>query len=275
MVARRPVPRVVLLCHEDDRLETQGLTRWLASSLDLTGLVLIRGTRQRRLRALRREWRRSGWTGLLDALAFRVYYALAMSARDEAWRAAAVDRLAATYPAAPDVPRLVVSNPNDPGVAAFLRQIAPDLMIARCRVLLRPAVFTVPRLGTFVLHPGICPEYRNAHGCFWALSRRDLGRVGMTLLRIDEGVDTGPVYLHASCDFDECGESHVVIQERVVVENLERIADVLTDLHHGEARPLPVAGRASAVWGHPRLSAYLRWKHAAKRDRHARHLVTS
>ena len=44
------------------------------------------------------------------------------------------------------------------------------------------------------MHPGICPEYRNAHGCFWALANRDLNKVGMTLLRIDKGVDTGPTF---------------------------------------------------------------------------------
>ena len=54
---------------------------------------------------------------------------------------------------------------------------------ARCKVILKEKIFGIPRVGTFVMHPGICPEYRNAHGCFWALVRRDLERVGMTLLR--------------------------------------------------------------------------------------------
>ena len=67
-----------------------------------------------------------------------------------------------------------------------------------------------------MLHPGICPEYRNAHGCFWALARRDLERVGMTLLRVDPGIDTGPVFLHGTYDFDEVEESHAVIQYRAV-----------------------------------------------------------
>src|SRR5436309_328007 len=32
---------------------------------------------------------------------------------------------------------------------------------------------SLPARGTFVLHTGICPEYRNAHGCFWALARSE------------------------------------------------------------------------------------------------------
>ena len=108
------------------------------------------------------------------------------------------------YPAALDaVPRLVVSTPNSREARVFLAALQPDLAIARCKVILKPEIFEQPRVGTFVLHPGICPEYRNAHGCFWALANRDLDRVGMTLLRVDTGIDTGPIYLQASYDLDE------------------------------------------------------------------------
>jgi len=51
-----------------------------------------------------------------------------------------------------------------------------------------------PRLGTYALHRGICPEYRDAHGCFRAMAQGDHDNVGTTLLRVDAGVDTGPVF---------------------------------------------------------------------------------
>jgi methionyl-tRNA formyltransferase len=128
-------------------------------------------------------------------------------------------------------------------------------------------------VGTFVLHPGICPEYRNAHGCFWALTRRDFERVGMTLLRVDPGIDTGPIFLHGTYDFDEVEESHSVIQYRTVTENLDAIADILTALCRGEqVPPVAVEGRASAVWGQPQLTAYLRWKWQARRRRNERRI---
>jgi methionyl-tRNA formyltransferase len=118
-----------------------------------------------------------------------------------------------------------------------------------------------------VLHPGICPEYRNAHGCFWALVNRDPSRVGLTMLRIDRGIDTGPIFLQAGCSFDERADSHIVIQYRAVLENLEAIRRTLVEICRGTAKPLSVAGRKSAVWGQPRLSSYFRWKYAARRER--------
>jgi len=264
-------PSVVLICHEQDRLDTEGLASWLASSLRLAGLIIIRDPRGRLWRAAKREIRRVGWLRFLDVVAFRLYARVRLARRDHAWKDAEVARLRRRYPAELDtVPRIYVSSPNSDEARDFLERLRPDMAIARCKIILKQAIFGIPRVGTFVLHPGICPEYRNAHGCFWALTRRDFDRVGMTLLRVDPGIDTGPVFLHGTCDFDEVEESHSVIQYRAVTENLDAIAGVLIALCRGEhVRPISIEGRASAVWGQPQLTAYLRWKRQARRRRHA------
>jgi folate-dependent phosphoribosylglycinamide formyltransferase PurN len=266
MTMSTSVPSVVLLCQHDEAVDLDGLAAWIAASMRLVGLVVIHDDRGKRWRAVRAEYRRTGWLGLADVVAFRLVYALTAAGRDRRWVESAVRRLRATYGEdRAAVPRLDVADPNSHEARRFLERCAPDLAIARCRRLLVPAVFTIPTHGTFVLHPGICPEYRNAHGCFWALARRDLARVGMTLLRVDAGIDTGAVYLHATCPIDERQESHRVIQYRVVLENLDLIRRTLTGVVAGACEPLDTSGRQSAVWGQPRLTAYLAWKRAVRR----------
>ena len=203
-------------------------------------------------------------------IAFRAYARLRLARRDRAWTTSEVERLRRRYPAdLASVPHIIVSTPNANEAREFLERLRPDVAVARCKIILKQAIFSIPRVGTFVLHPGICPEYRNAHGCFWALTRRDLDRVGMTLLRVDPGIDTGPIFLHGTYAFDEVEESHSVIQYRTVIENLDAIGDVLTALCRGEdVKPVSVEGRESAVWGQPQLTAYLRWKWEARRKRH-------
>src|SRR3954453_19323011 len=212
--------RTALICHHDNRLNRNILPRYLASFTELAGVVVIEESRGRLWKRIRREWRRSGF-GILDVLAFRLYYRLRLAATDRAWIDDEMERLKSVYPEAPEIPVHHTDDPNSERAREFLESIAPDLVLARCKTLLRPEVFNVPRGGTLVVHPGICPEYRNAHGCFWALARRDLDRVGATLLRIDTGVDTGPVYDYYRADIDERTESHVVIQHRVVFDNLD------------------------------------------------------
>lgn len=260
-------PTVVLMCHQSERLDREGLASWLASTMKLAGLLIIRD-HGRRWRAARRELGRVGPLGLLDVAAFRAWARVVHGARDARWEDAEVERLRARYPANLDeVPQVTVTSPNSADAKAFLQRVRPDLVIARCKMLLRKDVFEIPRAGTFVLHPGICPEYRNAHGCFWALANRDLDRVGMTLVRVDAGIDTGPVYLHGTCNYDERRESHIVIQQRAVVDNLDAIGRTLTAIARGEhVQPVNTEGRRSAVWGQPRLTHYLRWKLAARRE---------
>jgi hypothetical protein len=92
------------------------------------------------------------------------------------------------------------------------------------------------------------------------------------LLRIDEGVDTGPVYGYFEPQMDELAESHIVIQHRTVFDNLDRIRVKLEEIAAGRAAPLDTRGRESRVWGQPWLTKYLAWKRAARaRSLHASH----
>lgn len=256
--------RSVLICHASDAFDRQGLAAWLASFTQLVGVVVLDETRAQRLVRARRELKRVGPVRMLDVLAMRVWQRVAQSTRDRRWMQQALSTLRQRYGDAPHVPEVYASDVNDPSVLAFVRKLRPDFVLARCKQLIRRKLIGVPRVGCFVMHPGICPEYRNAHGCFWALAQRDLTHVGMTLLQIDSGVDTGPVYGHYSYGFDEKRESHVVIQYRVVLENLDRVAQRLGEIMRGEAQPIDVHDRPSGAWGQPWLTRYLRWQHAAR-----------
>ena len=91
--------------------------------------------------------------------------------------------------------------------------------------------------------------------------------VGMTLLRIDKGVDTGAVYGSYTCSFDALSDSHIVIQHRVVFDNLDQLRHKLEEIYLGNAVPIDTSGRASAAWGQPWLTRYLSWKWKARRKR--------
>jgi formyl transferase-like protein len=257
--------RTLLICHDGADLDREGLARWLGSFSEYAGTVVIREPRRRLRRRIAREVARVGAWRFLDVLAFRAHYALARAAGDREWQADALGRLRSAYPARPDAPALVVASPNSADAEAFIRRQQPDLVIARCKTLLAERVFSIPRLGTFVLHPGICPEYRNAHGCFWAMAAGDAGNVGATLLRIDTGVDTGPVFGYFRVDADPF-ESHIVTQHRAVLEHLDAIRDRLLEIEAATANPIDTAGRASAAWGQPWLSAALRIRARARRS---------
>jgi hypothetical protein len=258
--------KTLLVCHSEDQLNRLALPRWMSSFSELVGIVSVHEGSEQRRKRVRREIKRLGYLRFVDVLAYRLYHRLFIQPRDETYEKALLARLSSTYPDVPaEVPVLTTSSPNSPETRAFLEQLQPDMMIARCKVLLKPEIFSLPALGTYVMHPGICPEYRNAHGCFWALAENDLGRVGMTLLKVDKGIDTGPVFGFFSCSFNELTESHVTIQHRTVFDNLDSIRDRVLEIAKGTATIIDTGGRQSRNWGQPWLSKYLRWKIAARR----------
>jgi len=248
--------RTLLICHEGADLDREGLARWFGSFSTFAGTVVIREPGGRLRKRIAREIERVGVWRFLDVLAFRAYYAIARAAADRAWERRELQKLRASYPNQPDAPELIVSSPNSKDAEAFIREQRPDLVVARCKTLLAERIFSLPRLGTFVMHPGVCPEYRNAHGCFWAKASGDYDNIGMTLLRIDKGVDTGPVFGYFRI-VPDLRESHVVTQHRVVTEHLDAIRDKLLEIEAGAAVPIETRGRKSAAWGQPWLSALI------------------
>jgi hypothetical protein len=258
--------KTLLICHADAPLDREGLARWLASFSDFVGMIVLHEDRSKLVARSKREIKRVGRLRFLDVVAFRLYYKLMLARKDAEAEGRMLEALRERFPALPaDLPVLHTASPNSPEAERFLTEHQPDVMIARCKVILKERIFTIPTRGTFVMHPGICPEYRTAHGCFWALAEGDTTRVGMTLLQIDKGVDTGPVYGFFSYPYDERRESHIVIQARTVLDNLDAIRDKLIEIADGRATPLDVRGHGSAVWGQPWLTKYVAWKRRARR----------
>jgi len=257
--------KTVLICHHDDDMNKVGLARWLASFTDLVGVVVIQEGRTQKTNRFKREVKRLGRVRFADVVAYRLYHRVVWQGRDAAYERSTLDRIARTYPELPrDLPVHTTETPNSADTREFLEKVRPDMVIARCKVLLKPEIFEIPPVGTFVMHPGICPEYRNAHGCFWALANRDVDKVGMTLLKIDRGIDTGPVYGFFTYDYDERRESHIIIQHRVVFDNLDAIRDKLLEIEKGTAETIDTRGRKSGNWGQPWMTRYIAWKNAAR-----------
>lgn len=81
----------------------------------------------------------------------------------------------------------------------------------------------------------------------------------MTLLKIDKGVDTGPVYGYFHAKLRK-NESHIVLQHRTVFDNLDEIRIALERIVAGEPASIDTSGRRSVEWGQPWMSRYFDWK---------------
>ncbi|MGH9731869.1 MAG: methionyl-tRNA formyltransferase, partial [Candidatus Acidiferrales bacterium] len=75
----------------------------------------------------------------------------------------------------------------------FLKRIAPDAVVIIAYGQISPRVLLeIPRLGWINLHGSLLPRYRGAAPIQRAILNGD-ARTGLTTMRIDAGLDTGPI----------------------------------------------------------------------------------
>ena len=84
--------------------------------------------------------------------------------------------------------------------------------------------------------------------------------IDATLLKINSGIDTGPVYGYYKYGGDPHKESHMIIQDKVVTENMDQIQCDLIAIYNDQLQEANVNPSFSKVWGQPWLSKYLSWK---------------
>ncbi len=108
--------------------------------------------------------------------------------------------LARSRPKAAPADRIIhtiVPSVNAPDCVALVRDWAPDLGVALSAPIIRERQFALPRLGTINIHKGRLPHFRGMPPAFWELWHGET-EVGVTVHRIESGLDTGPVLLEES-----------------------------------------------------------------------------
>jgi len=115
---------------------------------------------------------------------------------------------------------------------AALAAFEPDLMIVAAYGLILPqAVLDIPRLGCLNVHASLLPRWRGAAPIQAAILEGD-ARTGISLMQMEAGLDTGPVYKTAEIaigDDETAGELH----DRLAVLGGELLAAHVGDILEG------------------------------------------
>lgn len=87
--------------------------------------------------------------------------------------------------------------------------------------LLTPQLLDIPRLGFVNTHPSLLPHNRGKHYSFWALVEQ--APFGVTLHRVDSGIDTGDILAQATIGYGWCdtGETLYAKAQEAMVDLFE------------------------------------------------------
>jgi len=133
---------------------------------------------------------------------------------------------------------------RDDRFVARLRALDPDVsVVVAYGELLAGAVLDAPRLGSVNLHFSLLPRWRGASPVQHSILEGD-AVTGITVMRMDEGMDTGPVLVRheeAIRPDDDTGS----LGARLARIGAEAVAEVLPRLADGTLMPTPQVGTAT------------------------------
>ena len=125
-----------------------------------------------------------------------------------------------------------------------LSSLKPELIIVIAYGKILPgAILKLPMNGCINVHASLLPKYRGAAPIAWALLRGE-EKTGVTTMRMDEGLDTGPILLQQEVDIsreDTAGSLGI----RLAGLGASLLIETLKGIRNGSVKPRAQSGEAS------------------------------
>ena len=226
------------------------LVNRLLRHFDVVGMVIesppAAATAEEKAARRRRMLERHGRLRTVNKLAYNWFRSRFLAGPDAATVRDALFPQGAPISYERAVDTVTVENINAPACIDFVTRHAPDVIAVCGTGVIKPAVFTLARLGAINIHTGITPDYRSADPIFWAIYCGEPDKVGVTIHHVDAGIDTGKIIRQSSVPI-EARDSFASIYARCVTRGAELYLDTLRDLANGTSATVDrsgVAGRA-------------------------------
>lgn len=142
---------------------------------------------------------------------------------------------------------LPISQPDrikDENFIKRLKELNPEfgIVVAYGKILPKE-ILNTPKYGCINLHASLLPKYRGAAPIQWALIKGEK-TTGVTTMLIDEGLDTGPIFLQREVVIDDEDNAETLSQKLSKI-GAELMIETIEKIRKGEIKPEPQKGLAS------------------------------
>lgn len=136
---------------------------------------------------------------------------------------------------------LLVLQPESlksPEIQHQLAELKADVMVVAAYGLILPkTVLQTPLHGCLNIHASLLPRWRGAAPIQRAILAGDT-QTGVTIMQMDEGLDTGNMLLTKFCDISE-NETTNSLHDKLAILGAEAITEVIDLLKHNKLNPIP------------------------------------
>jgi methionyl-tRNA formyltransferase len=137
---------------------------------------------------------------------------------------------------------------SDANFCGLIRDTAPDIIIVVAfGQILSKELLIIPKWGAINTHASLLPKYRGAAPIQGAILNNE-SFTGLTIMRIDEGLDSGPILYQESVPIKK-NESAGQLQDRLSIKAGNMLIRLLGILSEGKVKET-VQDHASATYTH-------------------------
>lgn len=250
-----------------DNMFNEILVHWLSQRVDMRGVVWVSATAwqrtlQGKLSFTKKRRRRYGLAKVIDEAMFFLYAHRFLMGGDKAELKRDVYE---PYWAAHGVPRwqgpaIYASDVNEPEVLDFIQTQEAEVVFAMCiNNFFGERIRSIPRHGVLLWHEGITPEYKGLYSPFWAVHNLDFDNVGYTLLRMNDKLDAGEIFVQGrAVDIDPFRHHANYMGHKAIIDSLPAVEQFLKELEAGQAQPIERTGAQAGYYTYPGMSDFIR-----------------
>jgi methionyl-tRNA formyltransferase len=127
---------------------------------------------------------------------------------------------------------------KDPAVQRDFAALGLDAaVVVAYGLILPPAILEAPRLGCLNIHASLLPRWRGAAPIQRAILAGD-GQTGVTIMRMDAGLDTGPMLVHEAVPIRRA-DTGSTLHDTLAALGAHLIVKALSGLAEGKLAPTP------------------------------------
>jgi len=138
----------------------------------------------------------------------------------------------------------------------IIKSINPDIIIVNGTAIIHKKVLECCSAIFINAHVGITPQYRGVHGGYWALRNRDVENFGVTIHKVDTGIDTGDIICQNTCSVSPKDNflTYPLYQYALAIPLL---IDVIMDIKNKKLKIINKDKRESKLYYHPTFTSYI------------------
>lgn len=136
-----------------------------------------------------------------------------------------------------DIPVLQPVKIRAPEAVAELKKYEADIfVVAAFGQILSKEILELPKFGCVNIHASLLPRYRGSSPVNWCIINGER-ETGVTIMQMNEGIDTGDIYAKKSVPVDE-KETAGSLFEKLARAGAQLIVEMLPKLEKGEVAPV-------------------------------------